>query len=720
MNDLDRRRLLRLSGIAAATGLAGCTSGFSEDEATTTTSADDDTETTAADSTTAEPTTSGGNGPPGEDVLGGPDDLRTAPTVEAKTLDSDQGAGQFVFTPAVIWVERDATVTWEVTSGSHSITAYHADNDQPQRMPEGASAFDSGVLESGETFEQTYSELGVYNYYCTPHRGLGMVGLVVVDGPQGGPGTTPPTDVQSDAEASQLERLLATPGLGDGQDQDGDEAAYAWFDATLDSYWYSLYNMSTNIAMSGNGVQFPHNEQQQAAFDERVPAMLQNADVDRPPIANPNLNMAPFTEGDPHFTEKPVFDGGDGRPDASTLEWDMATSSKTVSPSSVAWTHLKGVTWAKNFEAHFDVLPPGLAAKFRAQMLTTLAQIGVNATLIAGGPEGNGALTKGDSLELVSGFEPGTGEVTDSTTRPQHHTSMLWFLSNLNSLAQNEWFGYVNPKPLIPAKKIQQLTDGMAKTTMNAFEPSDVVSMGSTRDLGLALGAAAWYGTQANSAELESMTTEWANALAAEVESNVADSGNVEGGAENQAATQGAVAQGLVWASELDGVDHTALAETVTGYLVDDLYDDDAGTFASNAGDSTYLFTVRDVGDVTGGVNAAEAVLGMDVGPKYASFFNRTLNRGRLQRAERPPSRDKAAEYTLPLPPKAGGEFGQAAVYNQAVEYDTDADEWSVVDDRFVTADALYAANQEIWISHWAGEFYAGRGVPGTSETPPN
>ena len=119
-------------------------------------------------------------------------------------------------------------------------------------------------------------------------------------------------------------------------------------------------------------------------------------------------------------------------------------------------------------------------------------------------------------------------------------------------------------------------------------------------------------------------------------------------------------------------------------------------------------------------MNAAEAVLGMDVGPKYASFFNRTLNRGRLQRAERPPSRDKAAEYTLPLPPKAGGEFGQAAVYNQAVEYDTDADEWSVVDDRFVTADALYAANQEIWISHWAGEFYAGRGVPGTSETPPN
>jgi plastocyanin len=714
MTDLDRRTLIKLGGITTATGLAGCTSGFRE------TQTEADTETEAATTTASEETTTGGGAtaPPGADVLGGPDDLQSTATITATTLESDRGAGQYVFTPSVVWAEPDATIEWEIGNGSHSITAYHEDNDQPHRVPDGASAFDSGVLAAGDTFEHTVATPGVHNYYCTPHRGLGMTGIVVVQGNQGGAGATDPTDVQSDAEATALSRQLQAAGLGTA-DVSEDDASYAWFDATLDSYWYSLYNMSTNIAMNGNGVQFPHNDQQQAAFDQRVPAMLQAADTDKPPVKNPNLNMAPFTEGDPHFTQQPVLDSGDGRPDASTLQWDMAASSKTVSPSSVAWSHLKGVTWAKNFESHFDVLPPALAAKFRAQMLTTLAQIGVNATLIAGGPEGNGALTKGESLELVSGFKPGTGEVTDATSRPNHHTAMLWFLSNLNSLAQNEWFGYVNPEPLIPAKKIQGLTDGMAKTTMNAFDPNAIASMGSTRDLGQALGAAGWYGTQASSDDLLSTTVDWANALAAAVEANVDASGMVRGGGENQAATQGAVAQGLVWASELDGVDHTGLAESVIGYLSDELFDAEAGVFASNAGDSTYSYTVRDVGDVTGGLNAAEAVLDVDVGPQYASFFDQTVNRGRLQRAERPPSRDEAADHTLPLPPAAGGEFGQAAVYNQAVEYDVAGDEWSVADDRFVTADALYAANQEIWISHWNGDFYSGRGVPGQSETPP-
>jgi hypothetical protein len=102
----------------------------------------------------------------------------------------------------------------------------------------------------------------------------------------------------------------------------------------------------------------------------------------------------------------------------------------------------------------------------------------------------------------------------------------------------------------------------------------------------------------------------------------------------------------------------------------------------------------------------------------YARFFNQTFNRGRLQRAERPQSRDENAEFTLPLPPAAGGEFGQAAVYNAEVEYDSEADEWSVTDDLFDTEEALYLANQDIWISHWGGEFYQGRGVPSRSDSP--
>lgn len=117
-------------------------------------------------------------------------------------------------------------------------------------------------------------------------------------------------------------------------------------------------------------------------------------------------------------------------------------------------------------------------------------------------------------------------------------------------------------------------------------------------------------------------------------------------------------------------------------------------------------------------MNALEAVLGTDVKAQYATFFNQTFNRGKLQRAERPQSRDPEAEFTLPLPPEAGGEFGQAAVCNDAVEYDGGADEWSVADDGFATADALYTANQDIWISQWGGDFFQGRGVLGESDSP--
>ena len=712
LDDIDRRTLLRLGGVAAAGALAGCNGQQGSDATSTATRTPTSTATA-----TATATESSGGDPPGADQLGGPNDLQSSATVEATVLSSDRGAGQHVNTPAVVWIEQGATVTWNVTDGSHSITAYHPDFDRPHRIPDGASAFDSGILPAGESFEHTFETPGVYNYFCRPHEGLGMVGIVVVGQPQGGPGATSADDLELSAAAESLTRLLDVAGIVTSNA--GATSAYAWQDATWDSYWYSLYNMSTNIAMSGNGVQFPHNDAQQQQFEQRVPAMLQHADVDKPPIKNPNLNMAAFTEGDPHFTQQPVFDSGDGRPDASTLTWDLSNSSKVVSPSSVAWTHLKGVTWAKNFQKHFETLPPGIAAKFRAQMLTTLAQIGTNATLIAGGPDGNGALTKGDSLELVSEFRPGDGTVVDDTARPTHHSAMLWFLSDLTSLAQNGWFGYVNPEPIVPKEKIQQLTDGMARTTMDLFDPVDVVDMGSARDLGQMLGAVGWYGTHAGSDDLRGAAATYADDLAAEVDAHLDDNGRVADGAANQAATQGAIGQGLLWASQIDGVDHHDAAESVFGYLLDELWDEGAGTFATGTDASTYRITSRDAGDVTGGLNAADAVLDLDVKEVYARYFDQTFNRGRLQRAERPNSRDEAAEFTLPLPPAAGGEYGQAAVYNDVVEYDADADEWTVVDDTFTTAWALYTANQDIWIGNWAGDFFQGRGVPGQSDQPP-
>ena len=702
--DPTRRRLLRLGGIAAAGAIAGCSTETETDAPDQDDGGDGDGAdggSTPASTPTATGTPTSDDGDAGFDFGGWLSDTSnydgtTADLRGNGSVTIDVGAqangGGFGFAPPAVWVDPGTEVTWEWTGdgGNHNVVA------------ESGGDFRSGdaTSEEGTTFSRTFESAGIVTYYCNPHRSMGMKGAIVVGDPEGSATATP---------ASQ---------------------SYSFQAASFDAYWYSLYNMSTNIAMSGNGVPFPLNEQMEQLQSQRMPAMLENADVDRPPINNPNLSFAAFTEGDPSFTQEPVLEDDTGRPDASTLAWDKSQSSLVVSPSSLGWTHLKGVTWAKNFQNHFDLLPGEMAPKFRAQLLTTLAQVGVNAAVLVGGSRGNGALTHGDSFEFLSEYHPSEGRIVDETRRPHHHSAMLWFLSDLTSLAQNGWFGYVNPRPLIPKEAgadgvfdppvgIQEITDGVAEATMSLFDASDVASMESTRSVGQMLGAVGYYGPQAGSDEMRSSAVDYANSLADVVDDNLAGNGRVEGGAENQAATQGIVAQGLLWASQLDGVDRADTADDVVGYMLDELWDADGGTFMSGTDASTYAITARDAGDITGGLNAADAVLGRSgVRDTFATFFNQTFNRGHLQRTERPPSRSENAEHPLPLPPNAGGEFGQAAVYNGEVEYDADADEWSVTDPRFRTAEALYLANQDIWVGNWGGDFYQGRGVPGQSDTP--
>ncbi|MEF8869521.1 MAG: hypothetical protein V5A85_13445, partial [Haloarculaceae archaeon] len=91
----DRRTVLRLGGLALATSIAGC-SGGNPDTGGETDEPTDTATATPEPTATSTPGSSGGGGTPGADVLGGPDDLQSEATVEALSLDEDQGAGQFV------------------------------------------------------------------------------------------------------------------------------------------------------------------------------------------------------------------------------------------------------------------------------------------------------------------------------------------------------------------------------------------------------------------------------------------------------------------------------------------------------------------------------------------------------------------------------------------------------------------------------------------------
>lgn len=234
---LTRRRMAALAGAAAAS-LAGCT-GILNDS-----------------SSTEEPTDSGsggdGSGSGGSDgggddgsgnvneSGGGSDsgsgdatDGSGADGTEAIPLQSEpadslsvsmvaDGGGALYFEPQLVWMKPGGTVTWGLESGNHSVTAYHPDNDRPQRIPDDASPFDSDVLaESNPSFEHTFETPGVYDYYCRPHRANGMVGTVVVGtpDPSGQPGLTEPQDELLDAAGESIATLNErTRTLLDGAD----------------------------------------------------------------------------------------------------------------------------------------------------------------------------------------------------------------------------------------------------------------------------------------------------------------------------------------------------------------------------------------------------------------------------------------------------------------------------------------------------------------------
>ena len=83
---------------------------------------------------------------------------------------AEGNGGAFAFSPPAVKVDPGTTVVWEWTGagGQHNV------------VDDGGS-FESDLFqEEGTTYEQTFEEVGVVRYYCSPHRGVGMKGVVVV------------------------------------------------------------------------------------------------------------------------------------------------------------------------------------------------------------------------------------------------------------------------------------------------------------------------------------------------------------------------------------------------------------------------------------------------------------------------------------------------------------------------------------------------------------
>lgn len=112
--------------------------------------------------------------------------------VEAILMRSNLQGSWVSFDPIGLFVEPGATIRWTVQANVHTTTAYHPRNGHhPLRIPAAAAPWDSGYLVNpGDHFEVTLTVPGVYDYFCTPHEAMGMVGRIIV-GKAVGPGAAP-------------------------------------------------------------------------------------------------------------------------------------------------------------------------------------------------------------------------------------------------------------------------------------------------------------------------------------------------------------------------------------------------------------------------------------------------------------------------------------------------------------------------------------------------
>jgi plastocyanin len=109
------------------------------------------------------------------------------------------------FDPVGVHLQRGQTVRWTNRNpgNSHTVTSYHPEIfERPQRIPAGARPWNSDYLLPNESFSQTFTVEGVYDYYCVPHEHAGMVGRIVV-------GTPAAADAASGASEAGLTPLPA-------------------------------------------------------------------------------------------------------------------------------------------------------------------------------------------------------------------------------------------------------------------------------------------------------------------------------------------------------------------------------------------------------------------------------------------------------------------------------------------------------------------------------
>ena len=93
-----------------------------------------------------------------------------AADVTIEMLNKDADGNKMVYSQEIAQIDSGDTITWVPTSKGHNVEIIASPNGMKYKSKNNKEA------------KITFDQPGIYYYWCTPHKGMGMIGLVVVDG----------------------------------------------------------------------------------------------------------------------------------------------------------------------------------------------------------------------------------------------------------------------------------------------------------------------------------------------------------------------------------------------------------------------------------------------------------------------------------------------------------------------------------------------------------
>ena len=94
----------------------------------------------------------------------------SAADMTIEMLNKDAAGNKMVFSEEIARVNIGDTITWLPTTKGHNVEMIASPNDMKLKS------------KNGKEVKVSFEESGIYYYWCTPHKGMGMIGLVVVGG----------------------------------------------------------------------------------------------------------------------------------------------------------------------------------------------------------------------------------------------------------------------------------------------------------------------------------------------------------------------------------------------------------------------------------------------------------------------------------------------------------------------------------------------------------